>query len=131
MKYTSKKIIDCSDWDDIVRETYGKPYCFQQQWGCQSRGNFNISISEEDIDESTEGDMHDSIPEVINGEEMGVKFNVWLARDPKEWNGKEEDKRFIDLFWDRNFYPDIQVVANDLCRKGLVEAGNYTINIDW
>lgn len=130
MKYTLKKVIDCSDWDALVIKTYGKPYCFQQQWGCQSRGNFNISISEEEIDED-EADMHDSIPEVINGSEMGVKFNVWLARNPEEWNGKEEDKRFIDLFWSRNFYPDIQVIANDLCRKGLIEAGDYTINIDW
>ena len=32
-----------------------------------------------------------------------AKFEKWLERDPKEWNGKEEDKRFLDLFWDRNF----------------------------
>ena len=25
-----------------------------------------------------------SVPEVINGEEMGVSFAAWLARDPKE-----------------------------------------------
>lgn len=128
IKYTSKKIIDCSDWDDLVIETYGKPYCFQQQNGCQSRGNFNISIPQEDVDEL---DMPDSIPEVINGNEMGVKFEAWLARDPKEWNGKEEDRGFVDMFWDRNFYPDIQVIANDMYKKGLVDAGDYIINIDW
>jgi hypothetical protein len=60
-----------------------------------------------------------------------AKFEKWLERDPKEWNGKEEDKRFLDLFWDRNFYPDIQTVANDLHKKGLIEAGEYTIKIDW
>lgn len=52
---------------------------------------------------------------------MGVKFSVWLQRDVKEWNGDEEDRNFINLFWKRNFYPDIQVVANDLCRKNLLK----------
>ena len=62
---------------------------------------------------------------------MGVKFAVWLARDTKEWNGKEQDKPYIDMFWERNFYPDIHTLANDLYDKGLIEKGEYVINIDW
>lgn len=34
LKFETKKIIDCFDWDELVTETYGKPYCFQQQDGC-------------------------------------------------------------------------------------------------
>lgn len=127
LKYTTKKVIEVQDWDKLVQETYNKPYMFQQQEGCQSRGVVNITIPSESYEE----EMNDSIPEVINGEEIGVKFDVWLERDPKEWNGKEENKRFINLFWQKNFYPDIQTVANDLHKKGLIEAGEYTINIDW
>ena len=86
-----------------------------------------------DITIPSRGDDYpnDSVPEVINGEKMGVSFQAWLARDPNEWNGNEEDKNFLSLFWDRNFYPDIQTLANDLHSKGLIPAGDYVIEIDW
>lgn len=123
------KMIDVGDWDDLVRETYGKPYLFQQQEGCQSRGIRHLTIPSEPYNE----DMNDSIPEKVNGDEMGVKFEVWLARDPKEPLKEEPDRHQwgIDMFWERNFYPDLQTVANDLHAKGLIEAGDYIINIDW
>ena len=74
--------------------------------------------------------MHDSIPEEINGDEMGVKFAVWLARDPKApVNGRTDYA--IDMFWERNFYPNIDVIANDMHKKGLIEEGNYIIDINW
>jgi hypothetical protein len=129
IKYTLKKVIEMQDWDRLVKETYGKPYRFQQQDGCQPRGTVEITIPEGN-DEEYDYD-NDSVPEVINGDKMGVSFKAWLARDPKEWKGKKEDRSFLDLFWGRNFYPALQVVANDLHRKGLIEAGEYTINIDW
>lgn len=150
LKYTNVKTIDLTDWDQLVRETYGKPYSFQQQDGCQSRGSFNISVPSED---SNDKYMNKSIPEVINGVEMGVKFDIWLKRSPDEplnptkqelktcgyyWGKTEEDEMewkqsesHINLFWERNFYPDIYTLANDLYNKGLIEAGDYVINIDW
>lgn len=125
-------MIESSDWDDFVQETYGRPYCFQQQDGCQSRGTRSITVPEESEDEY----MHDSIEERVNGSKMGVKFQVWLDRDPKavlkDNSGKVEDRKsLIGLFWERNFYPDLQTVANDLHAKGLLDAGEYIINIDW
>lgn len=133
MKIKTKKVIDVSDWDDLVQETYGRKYSFQQQNGCQDRGTFPITVPDEadDLD-------NDTVPEVVNGEEMGVSFKAWLARDPKQpldGNGNELEKCVkqweIDLWWERNFYPDIQMVANDLHAKGKLEAGDYLINIDW
>ncbi len=62
---------------------------------------------------------------------MGVKFAAWLARDPLKPVGSHKEKWEIELFWARNFYPDIETVANDLHKKGLLKAGKYTINIDW
>ena len=53
--------------------------------------------------------------QVLNSEEKGFRKDQWA----------------IDLWWERNFYPNIQMVANDLHSKGLLEAGEYTINIDW
>ena len=61
---------------------------------------------------------------------MGVKFEKWLERDIKQSVEGRTDW-YISLFWERNFYPNIQTVANDLHEKGLIEAGDYTINIDW
>jgi hypothetical protein len=128
IKYKNKKVIEVNEWDKLVKETYGRPYSFQQQDGCKERGTFDLTIpSEETYDE----EMNDSIPEIINGEVMGVKFEKWLERDPNQPVGKEKESWMIGLFWQRNFYPDVNTLANDLYKKGLIEAGNYTIDIDW
>lgn len=122
----TEQVIDVGDWDQLVIDTYGKPYSFQQQDGCKERQRVKVTIPDEAYDYE-----NDTVPEEINGEEMGVSFKAWLARDPEEWNGDPEDKRFLDLFWDRNFYPDVQMIANSLYRMELIEAGTYTIDIDW
>lgn len=127
LTYTTQRFVDVRDFNNLVVETYGKPYNFQQQDGCKERGTYNLTVPEKyDCDFE-----NDTIPEVINGNEMGVSFNAWLARDPKEWNGAPKDTRSLDLFWERNFYPSIETLANDLYSKGLIEAGKYVINIDW
>uniref|UniRef100_A0AAU6VYJ6 Uncharacterized protein n=2 Tax=unclassified bacterial viruses TaxID=12333 RepID=A0AAU6VYJ6_9VIRU len=123
----TEQVIDVSDWDHLVETTYGRPYSFQQQDGCKSRGREYLTVSLEGYDDYE----NDSVPDVINGEEMGVSFAAWLARDPKEWNGKEGDERYLDLFWGRNFYPAADAVAHDLCKRGLIEEGEYVIDIDW
>lgn len=133
IKFTNKRVIEVHDWDKLVTSTYGRTYNFQQQDGCQSRGTYQLDVSTEEIDDS---DMPESVPEVVNGDEMGVRFSSWLSRDPNQplppHDGRDQSDSFmLELFWDRNFYPCIEVVANDLCRKGLIEAGEYTINIDW
>ncbi len=127
LKSKTKKFVDVQDFDALVEETYGKPYSFQQQNGCQERGVYCLTVP----DPNAEDFEDDEIPEVINGQEMGVSFSSWLKRDPKEWNGESGDERFLDLFWGRNFYPAIEVLANDLHSKGLIETGEYVINIDW
>lgn len=126
IKVKTQKVIEVQDWDDLVIRTYGKPYSFQQQDDCKERQLVSITIPEECDDYE-----NDTVPEVINGEEMGVSFAAWLARDPKEWNGDESESRWTEMFWERNFYPDVQMIANDLHAKGLIEAGDYKINIDW
>ena len=129
MKTRTETIIDVSEWDKLVVATYGRPYSFQQQDGRKSRGSFRFSVpSEETCDYE-----NDSIPEVMNGSEEGVSFAAWLARDPKQKLSNPDDQMDYDsrLWWDRNFYPDLQMVANDLHAKGLLEAGEHTILIDW
>lgn len=133
MKIRTEKVVDVSEWDKLVRDTYGKVYSFQQQNGCKSRGVEYLTVPS---GEGYDDDYPDSIPEIVNGPEEGVKFSKWLERDPKqilkdEVKGERSDQRAIDLWWERNFYPCIEVVANDLHKKGLLEAGKYLINIDW
>ncbi len=128
LKYKTTKVIEVQDWDKLVVDTYKRPYKFQQQDGCQSRGTVHINIPD---DNEEEEEQNDSIPEKINGDEMCVKFDVWLERDPKAPVNGRSDEWEIAIFWHRNFYPYIQTVANDLHAKGLIEAGEYTIDINW
>jgi len=124
----TRKVIEVADWDALVIDTYGRPYNFQQQDGCKPRGTFQLSVPSEN---SEDNDWPDSVPEVVNHEQMGVNFAAWLARDPKQSIENGRVDYGLVLWWERNFYPPIQAVANDLHSKGLLEAGEYTIDIDW
>jgi hypothetical protein len=127
MKIKNQKLIELEDWDNLVSETYGRIYNFQQQDECQDRGLVYFSVPDEEGYDFT----RDSIPEIVNGEEMGVSFKAWLARDPKQpLEGQKYDFE-LGLWWGRNFYPSLWSVANDLHEKGLLEAGDYAIEIDW
>ncbi len=129
MKIQNVKVVDSYDWDEFVTETYKRPYVFQQQMGCRDRGAFKISIPNEANDDC----FPTEVPEEVNHPQMGVTFAAWLQRDPKEPLPCEKVVGGWQclLWWERNFYPDIQTVANDLHKKGLIEAGDYLINIDW
>lgn len=127
VNYKTLKVISVQDWNKLVRETYGKYYNFQQQEGCQDRGMRQIIIPELDQD----SEMADEISEREEDQEMGVKFKVWLERDIKAPVNGSIQEYVIRSWWERNFYPDLQTVANDLYEKGLIEAGNYSIEIDW
>jgi hypothetical protein len=122
------KVISVQDWDDLVEKTYGRPYNFQQQDGCKERRHESITIPDE-----TDDFENDTVPEKVNHEDMGVSFAAWLARDPKQkLNAEDWDSpSAVQLWWHRNFYPSVQMIANDLHAKGLIDAGEYEINIDW
>jgi hypothetical protein len=129
MKISTVNQITVQDWNQLVETTYKKIYSFQQQDGCKDRGIVHISVPEKNTDdfEATE------IPFEINGEEMGVSFETWLKTSPEDtaehfspiypWEN--------NLFWYRNFYPEVGMIVNDLHTKGLLAAGKYQILIDW
>ena len=125
----TEKVIELKDWDDLVEKTYGRPYSFQQQDGCKERQRVCITIP----DEETYDYENDTVPEEVNHPDQGVSFKAWLARDPKKELNAEEWKsdHALPMWWHRNFYPDVQMIANDLHAKGLIEAGDYSIDIDW
>jgi hypothetical protein len=120
-------LFDVQEWDALVVKTYGRPYSFQQQEGCKDRGTYYLTVPDKDVEDG----LPESVPEEVNGDEMCVKFTSWLARDPKKQIPNEKSKSSLVMWWERNFYPDVQAVANDLHAKGLLEAGEYVIDIDW
>lgn len=124
----TKNVIEVSEWDAFVVKTYGRPYELQQQDGGRGRGTKEITVPFEASDHERK-----SVPEEVNAEENGVSFAAWLARDPKRKLSDPDDQEdyCLELWWKRNFYPDLQMVANDLYAKGLLAAGDYMILIDW
>jgi hypothetical protein len=127
LKVNNIKQIDVQDWDELVQETYNRPYNFQQQDDCKERQIVYITVpvkNPEDYENNT-------IPEIVNHPEMGVSFKAWLERDPKQPISERSENWALEMWWERNFYPTIDMIINDLYEKGLVEAGNYQINIDW
>lgn len=127
IKIKTEKVISVQDWDEFVEETYKRPYNFQQQNDCQSRGTYRFEVP----DKYAEDFDRDTIPEIVNHDDMGVSFAAWLKRDPKQKLAGGNDRGGLQLWWERNFYPTIEMVANDLHAKGLLESGEYTIDIDW
>lgn len=128
MNIRTEQVIDVSEWDNLVKETYSREYSFQQQDGCKSRGIFRLTVPA-----AADEYEREAVPEVVNHSLRGVSFAAWLARDPsrKLADPDAQEDYCLKLWWDRNFYPDVQMVANDLHAKGLLEAGEYTIDIDW
>ena len=126
LPYKTLKIIDRYNFDKLVTETYGRPYSFQQQDGCKERGFTPISVPEDPYDYD-----NDTIPEIVNHEDRGVSFKAWIERDPTQLLSSSPSQFSLDLWWARNFYPHVSMIVNDLHSKGLIEAGDYSIDIDW
>lgn len=136
-------VISCSDWDKFIVQTYNRPYCFQQQNGCRDRGKFQFSVPVEDYNlpddfsHLSQSLATDTV--IIPAIRSSVPLEVWLERDPslkiKPRSGELETDAFLSfittLFWHREFYPSIYLLANDLYEKGLLPAGDYLIDIDW
>lgn len=113
-----------------MEEVYSRPYDFQQQDGCRKRGTYNLTVSESPEDKPYDFE-NDTVPEVVNGPKKGVSFKAWLARDPKLPLQHSATSWDLDIWWERNFYPSIEMVAMDLHQKGFLAAGEYVIVIDW
>lgn len=130
LKVKNMKVVDSYDFDQLVQETYGKIYCFQQQDGCKDRGVHHFSVPSKWTNDKN---MSDQIPYKINGSKMGVKFKVWLETTTEDINAKMPElyPGANSLFWERNFYPDFYTLVNDLHKRGLIEEGDYMMEIDW
>lgn len=128
VRVRTEQVIDVSDWDNLVESTYGRPYNFQQQDGCKERGKAYLTVSLEEPDDFE----NDEVPEIVNHNDMGVSFKAWIERDPKQPLASDKGYNYgRQLWWERNFYPTVESIAHDLCKRGLIDAGEYVIDIDW
>lgn len=130
---TQVTLISDDEWDKLVQDTYKRPYCFQQQDGCKERGLYEFSVSKEAYGWVDEYE-NDTVPEESNHEEMGVSFKAWLERSPEQkitadynydtcWHTK--------VWWERNFYPSLDMIIADLFERCILPEGEYAININW
>jgi hypothetical protein len=133
IKIQTVNVISVQDFDSLVEKTYGRTYSFQQQDGCKDRGTYEFTLP---FDDEYVPEDHESatVEEEVNSEDMGVSFASWLARDPNQKLDTEDEwdrDHGLCLWWERNFYPHVDVVVDDLYKRGLIPAGKYLINIDW
>lgn len=127
MKMRQVNVIDVNEWDSFVSSTYGRTYNFQQQDDCKPRQTVYFDVPVQypfDFE-------NDTVPEIVNHPEMGVSFKAWLERDPNKPLCGEKDGLSLEMWWERNFYPHLSMVAHDLHSRGLLPEGQYGIKIDW
>lgn len=75
LKTKNVKMIDLREWDELVIETYKRPYNLQQQDGCMERGTIDLTVP------NTASDFeNDTLTEDEDDDEMGVSFKAWMAR---------------------------------------------------
>ena len=129
MKIKTIKQIAHNDWDELVEETYGKIYSFQQQEGGKERGVENITVP---VPEDWVQDFENTeLSFILNGNKMGIAFETWLNTKTEDTANNFEVNYRNEFFWKRKFYPHINMIINDLYSKGLIEMGDYEIKIDW
>jgi len=127
LKYKTVKFVELRHWNEFVEQVYGRPYNLQQQDGCLPRGTISFTVPDGDC-----GHENDTIDEFLS-DEGGVSLAGWLARDPTQFipTVKSDEEWRTKMWWERNFYPMLEEVATDMYTKGLLEQGEYVINIDW
>lgn len=102
-------LIDESEFSALVTKIYGRPYRFQQQ------GDMKCQDTIETF----------SVPSEEYGGWTGPSLTEWQIAPPPDGDFKEE------LRWHRDFYPELEVVVNDLYARGLIAAGDYALHVWW
>ena len=129
---TSYTTFDYYDFNKLVEKTYDKFYCFQQQDNGRKHGVYTFEIPVK----SPFNYQNISIPEIVNHSEIGVDFYTWLQRDihkplkDVKYTTDFNKSLGLRLWWDRNFFPSIDMIINDLYKNGILPEGFLKIIID-
>jgi hypothetical protein len=120
MRIKSVKLIDETEFSQLVREAYGRPYRLQQQDHCMGQNEIElITIPDEGID--------------IDDPQ---RFEEWRDAEAPESRGVDQfgDMRWdweVELHWEREFYPPLQELVNDMYERSLLPQGDYAIRAYW
>lgn len=120
MRIEKVNLISENDFSKLAVDTYGRPYQLQQQGDCLGQDTIiRLTVPEEPMGWT------------------GPTLEEWRERplnlQPEEYTrGDWEEHTYLrDMWWEREFYPDVQVVANDFHARGLLPEGDYVIHIWW
>lgn len=119
--------LDVREWDELVQKHYGKPYDFQQQDGCKERQIVELEVPDPNAEDF---DFQEELTSTALAGIEGVSFDQWENTDSSETFG-EANPWYVEILWDRNFYPHVSMIVNDLHSKGILPEGKYMIDIDW
>lgn len=114
--FKTVKTINAEDWSLFIQKTYGRSYAISLQKEYVSKQIVKLSCPCEPID--------------FKDDTNGASFKTWLERDPDKIlpNNSPFSTR---LWWESNFYPHVSMIINDLHSKGLLEEGDFYIELDW
>lgn len=100
-----------SDFSRYVTEHYGRPYNLQQQGDMLAQ----------------EASVRFTVPSPYAEDDMPVSLADWIAATPPTDPSDYREK----MRWERDYYPNLETVANDLHTKGLLDAGDYIMYAWW
>ena len=106
-----------SEFSDLVRQTFERPYSLQQQGDMHSQESF----------------VRFDVPADREEEEhwQAVSMEEWLAATPPDPEDRSMEAFTDRLRWDREFYPQLDSVANELHARGQLDAGTYVLHVWW
>lgn len=103
-------VLSETTFSKYVSELYGRPYNLQQQGDMLAQESAVALV----------------VPELEDWNE-DPSLEEWLAATPPV-----SAADYIDTMrWERQFYPSLEAVANDLHARGLLDAGRYIIHVSW
>lgn len=118
LKGETVQVIWEHDFNKVVQSVYGKPYVFQQQGDMLLGQNGYYPFTVHSAEKYQQWDAT----------EIDAELTRWLSAEPPQ-NARAFT---IQLWWERENYPDIDVILYDLAyRRGLMASGRYALHVWW
>lgn len=108
-------VLSETTFSKYVSELYGRPYQLQQQGDMLAQESSVALI----VPEPEDWNENPSLAE-------------WLAATPPEEQGLGLSELLNEeMRWERQYYPSLEAVGNDLHARGLLDVGYYIIHVSW
>lgn len=116
IRFEDVKLISETELSRRVSELFGRPYQLQQQGDMLGQNSVVLMQVPEEPDDV-------GLPSLAE----------WSSRDVNQKPpGVAWDRDYLrEMWWHREFYPDLQEVLNELHRLGELPEGEYAIHVSW